>query len=444
MHQQTHWFTQLTQIKPSEFKSALVSFMFIFILMSSYMIVKPVRDALPSDWGKLSLPQIWTYTFVVSTIAVSVYNLAASFVSLRTLVPSVFCFFAASFIGIYVSAEYNLITREILGKIVYVWISVFSLFHISVFWSFLSNHYNKEQSKRMFGFISTGASAGAICGPTLVIILKDQINEQNILLIVAGVLLSTLPLIAILNREFAKTDNEEKSQNLSPNPFSGFFDLINHKRLSTIAAFIFFFTGAAAFLYFMQTELLSEYSRAERNAILAKVELATNTATIVIGMFATNRIARKLGMPTTLAIIPVLIAALFLILTLHPAIFFILAMQVIRRTGNYAITRPAREILFTAVDKEARFKTKPIIDVAVYRGGDVCWIYLITHMSASAGFSLPQILMTGAGICIIWAAIGFFLGKAHENDSKDEEPSDDDNSDSIPHAENKPDAPSKV
>jgi len=119
-----NFFTKLSQIEPSEIKGALVSFSFIFVLMASYMIMKPVRDALPSDWGDVSLAQQWTYTFIVSTIAVFVYNLCASFVSLRILVPSVFVFFAASFLGIYAAFQGKVIEVTTLGKIFYVWSSV--------------------------------------------------------------------------------------------------------------------------------------------------------------------------------------------------------------------------------------------------------------------------------------------------------------------------------
>ena len=414
-----NFFTKLTQIEPSEIKGALVSFSFIFVLMASYMIMKPVRDALPSDWGDVSLAQQWTYTFIVSTIAVFVYNLCASFVSLRILVPSVFVFFAASFLGIYAAFQGKVIEVTTLGKIFYVWSSVFSLFHISVFWSFISQHYNKEQSKRVFGFINTGASAGAIFGPAMILLLAHRINEENILLVTAGVLLLTLPLIAILNREFAKKEGEVKSPQLNSNPFSGFQEFITHKRLLGIASFIFLFTGAAAFLYFAQKELLTDYSRAERKQLLGSVELATNILTIIIGIFATNRIARKFGMPTTLSLVPFVICGLLLLVSMNPAIMFVLALQVVRRSGNYAITRPAREILFTAVDREARFKTKPIIDVAVYRGGDVFWIWIIAWLGDGwLNLGLGPILCVGAGVAIIWGIVGIYLGKKHDHDDE--------------------------
>ena len=417
-----NFFTKLTQIEPSEIKGALVSFSFIFVLMASYMIMKPVRDALPSDWGDVSLAQQWTYTFIVSTIAVFVYNLCASFVSLRILVPSVFVFFAASFLGIYAAFQGKVIEVTTLGKIFYVWSSVFSLFHISVFWSFISQHYNKEQSKRVFGFINTGASAGAIFGPAMILLLAHRINEENILLVTAGVLLLTLPLIAILNREFAKKEGDVKLAQLSSNPFSGFQEFITHKRLLGIASFIFLFTGAAAFLYFAQKELLTDYSRADRKQLLGSVELATNILTIVIGIFATNRIARKFGMPTTLSLVPFVICGLLLLVSMNPAIMFVLALQVVRRSGNYAITRPAREILFTAVDREARFKTKPIIDVAVYRGGDVFWIWIIAWLGDGwLNLGLGPILCVGAGVTIIWGIVGIYLGKKHDRSEADSE-----------------------
>ena len=419
MLKQDNYFTQLTQIEPSEIKGAFVSFLFIFLLMASYMIMKPVRDALPSDWGDVSLAQQWTYTFIVSTIAVSIYNVFASRISLRKIVPGVFVFFAISFLGIY-SAYRAGVEVTFLGKVFYVWSSVFSLFHISVFWSFISQHYNKSESKRVFGFINTGASAGAICGPLLIILLAKSMSVDNILLVTSAVLLCTLPLIAILNRHFDQKETEEqRAVTLSSNPFAGFQELLTHKRLLGIALFIFLFTGISAFLYSTQKELLIEYTRAERKQLLGSVELATNFLTIIIGIFATNRIARKFGMATTLSLVPFVVGFLLLLLSANPAIMLVLALQVARRAGNYAITRPAREILFTAVDREARFKTKPFIDVAVYRGGDVFWIWLIALLGDGwLDLGLAPLLWVAAAVAVVWGIVGLYLGRKHDADEQ--------------------------
>ncbi|MGJ8653762.1 MAG: NTP/NDP exchange transporter [Opitutaceae bacterium] len=409
-----------TNIKPHELKSALTSFLFIFILMASYMIMKPVRDALPSDWGDVSLAQQWTYTFIVSTIAVSIYNILASKIRLRALVPGVFVFFAMTFIGIFAAFKSG-VSVTLLGKIFYVWTSVFSLFHISVFWSFISQEYNREESKRLFGFINTGASAGAICGPLLVILLAKNMSVDNILLVAAGSLLLTLPLIHLLNKEFTKNGKGDLSKvKLNPNPFSGFQEFITHKRLLGIAAFIFVFTGVSAFLYSIQTDLLIDYARADRKALLGSVELATNILTIILGIFVTNRIAQRFGIPTSLGLVPIVVALLLILLSLNPAIMLVLALQVTRRAGNYAITRPSREILYTAVDTEARFKTKPIIDVAVYRGGDVFWIWIIALLGDGwLNLGVTQLLYVGVAVSLLLGAIGIYLGRKHEREEVD-------------------------
>jgi len=382
-----------------------------------------VRDALPSDWGDVSLAQQWTYTFMVSTLVVFIYNVFASKISLRHLVPGVVVFFALSFLTIFTAYKAG-VEVTFLGKVFYVWSSVFSLFHISVFWSFISQHYTKSASKRVFGFINTGASAGAIFGPLLIILLSHSMSVENILLVTSAGLLLTLPLIAALNRHFDKKEHAEQATlALSSNPFSGFQEFITHKRLIGIAVFIFLFTGVSAFLYFTQKNLLVDFSRMERKELLGSVELATNILTILLGLFATNRLSRKFGMATTLSIIPFIVGVLLLLLSANPAILLVLVLQVARRSGNYAITRPAREILYTAVDREARFKTKPFIDVAVYRGGDVFWIWVVAFLGDGwLDLGLTSILCVGAGVAILWGFVGVFLGRKHERSSDEEIP----------------------
>jgi len=310
----------------------------------------------------------------------------------------------------------------LLGKVFYVWSSVFSLFPISVFWSFISQQYSKSDSKRVFGFINTGASAGAICGPLLVVTLAQSMSVENILLVASGALLLTLPLIRRLNFYFdQKGTGSEASKQLSPNPFSGFQELLTHKRLLGIAAFIFMFTSISSFLYSTQKNVLAAFSETDRTYWLGVVELVTNSLTILIGIFATNRLSRRFGMSVTLSMIPFLVAMLILVLSMNPVVMYVLALQVVRRSGNYAITRPAREILFTAVDREARFKTKPIIDVAVYRGGDVFWIWIIAMLGDGyLNLGLSSILCVGAAIAVLWGVIGIYLGRKHDAEESTE------------------------
>ncbi|MDP0492169.1 MAG: MFS transporter [Verrucomicrobiota bacterium JB023] len=412
----------LTQIKREELKGALLSFLFIFILMASYMILRPVRDALPSDWGDVSLAVQWSFTFILSTIAVSIYNFFASKVSITKLVPSVFIFFALSFLLIYTLSKSGF-DKELLGKVFYVWTSVFALFHISVFWSFTSHFYSKEQSTRIFGFINTGASAGAIVGPLSVVYLVKNLPLEGILIIASVALFAVVPLVMILNRYHHNVTSKGKTLgNLDPNPFSGFKDLISSKQLLGIALFFFLFSGISTFLYSAIKDLLVDYSSSERRELLGSLDLWTNILTITIGLFATNRITRKFGLAFSLSSVPFFVAGMLLILSANPAVILVLALQLFRRAGNYAITRPAREILFTKVSKEARFKTKPIIDVAVYRGADVFWIWGLAFLGDGyLNLGLKQQLWVGAFIAIIWGFFGIHLGRRAERAPKDDE-----------------------
>lgn len=416
---------KLTNIRASELKAAMMSFVFIFTLMASYMILKPVRDAMPSDWGDVTLATQWTYTFIFSTIAVIVYNFIASQIQLRYLVPGVFIFFSFSFILFYLAYQ-GVFTIPHIGKVFYVWISIFSLFHISVFWGFMTGNFNKEQGKRIFGFITTGASIGAIVGPVIVTFIIDKdVNEGTILLFTSTLLLIPIPIIFYLNRLFKKMGSHQKNnqttintKSLSANPLSGFQEFIKHPRLIGIATFIFLFTAISAFFYFTQTNVLKEYARGERRQILGSVELITNTLTIILGFFATSRLTTRFGLSTTLSIVPFFIAIFMLLIGVHPAVWMVLGLQIIRRSGNYAITRPSREILFTTVDNEARFKTKPFIDVAIYRGGDVFWIWVIALLGEGYfNLSLTPILVICSVIAVIWGVVGLRLGRKFDKEN---------------------------
>ena len=417
-------FTELTQVKPEETKGVIYSFVFIFILMAGYLIVRPVRDALPSEWGDVSRAVQWSFTFVISTIAVSIYNVLASRISLSKLVPGVFIFFGLSFLAIYGFAMLDF-QKGLLGKVFYVWSSVFSLFHVSVFWSFTSQAYSKAQSKRVYGFINTGASAGAIVGPLIVVLFARRLPLESVLLLTSACLFAVLPLIAVLNRIHKDSGklHDESLGNLSANPFSGFKDLVTHKQLRKIALFIFMMSGVATFLYVFQSDLLADYSKPERKELLGSLDLATNVLTILLGVFAANRITRKFGLATALAIVPFFVAVMFMLLSLNAAVMFVLALQLMRKAGNYSITRPAREILYTGVSKEARFKTKPIIDVAVYRGADVFWIWSLAFLGDGyLNLNITQKLWIGAVIAIVWGLLGVFLGRAYESERGEVEP----------------------
>jgi AAA family ATP:ADP antiporter len=406
----------VSKIEPNELRSVLVAFAFVFTLMAAWYILRPVRDAMASDWSDTEVSFLWNINFFVSVAVVALYGVAVSRVQFKYLVPGVYAFFALSFIGFYLGVS-GVEDRVLIDKIFYVWVSVFSLFHISVFWSFMSDLYTKEQSNRLFAFIAAGASAGALVGPLIPALFAEQFGTDKLMLIAAVALLVPIALVVYLERlKVADLHNENVHADLTAakiggKPFAGFKMFVTNPYLLAIGVFILLYTAIGSFVYFEQKNLLADYTRAERTEILAIIDWVVNVLTFSIGMFATSRIVANFGMATTLALVPVFIAAGLVILAFAPILIVVLALQIARRSGNYAITRPAREMLFTAVDRETRFKAKPVIDIAVYRGGDAVSSIAFAGLTDGLGLGLGAMAAIGAGIAAVWAMVGRYLGR---------------------------------
>lgn len=404
------------EIQPEETRATLASFLLVFLLMGSYYILRPVRDALASDWTDAEVSWLWTFTFFLSFFAVSLYGGAVSRIRFQRLVPSVYGLFAVSFVLFYMGTQ-SFSERVLLDKAFYLWVSLFSLFHISVFWSFMADTFSKPQATRLFGFIGAGASAGGIVGPATASFLVGDLGTDALLLIASALIVLTLPIIRWL-QHLKSTDlhNENvaaDSANLAigGNPMAGFSEFLNSRYLMAIGLFIFFYTSIGSFVYFELKNLLEVYDRETRSQIWANMDLAVNSLTILVAVFATGRMAKHLGLPFTLASVPVLIGAGMMILAAAPMVGVVVALQVIRRAGNYAVTRPAREILFTAVDRETRFKAKPVIDIVIYRGGDMLNAWAFTALTQGLGLGLAAVAGVGAFIAALWALTGIYLGR---------------------------------
>ena len=408
-------------IEDHEVKAALSSFLFVVILMSAYYILRPVRDAMASDWTDAEVSWLWTLNFFISTAVVAVYGIAVSRFRFQLLVPAMYGIFALTFVVFYALASTSG-DRTLIDKSFYVWVSVFSLFHISVFWSFMSDLFNKEQAGRLFSVIAVGASVGGLIGPFIPSFFSASLGTDNLMLIASVMLLIPIPIIFYLqslkSSDLGNEDLQLRKSNVAigGNPFSGFKMFFANPYLLAIGLFIFLYTGISSFVYFELKNLLSELSRVERTAVWAQMDLAVNILTIATGLFATGRIVGKFGMPVTIALVPVLLCVGLLILAISPFLAAVVTLQIVRRAGNYAVTRPAREMLFTRVDRETRFKAKPVIDIVAYRGGDMLMAWLFTGLTQGLGLGLAAVAMVGAGIAALWSMVGIYLGRWFERD----------------------------
>jgi AAA family ATP:ADP antiporter len=312
----------------------------------------------------------------------------------------------------------------LIDKSFYVWVSVFSLFHISVFWSFMSELFSKEQSGRLFGVIAAGASVGGLVGPTVPAFFSASLGTDNLMLIASVMLLLTIPIIFHLQAlkltapddHVLPTTTTTTTHAIGGNPLAGFKAFFSNPYLLCIGLFIFLYTGISSFVYFELKNLLSELTRPERTAIWAQMDLAVNILSISTGLLVTGRIVSKFGMPVTIALVPVLICIGLLVLAISPLLGAVVVLQIVRRAGNYAVTRPAREMLFTRVDRETRFKAKPVIDVVAYRGGDMLMAWLFTGLTQGLGLGLAAVAVVGAGIAALWSLVGIYLGRWFERD----------------------------
>ncbi|HEX7079910.1 MAG TPA: MFS transporter [Gammaproteobacteria bacterium] len=405
-----------TMIEANETRAVTLSFVFVFILMAAYYTLRPVRDSMASNWSDSEIAVLWNIQFFLSTAVVAVYGVACSRIKFRLLVPAVYIFYAVTFAGFYFGAAL-VSDRELLDKCFYVWVSLFSLFHLSVFWSFMADLFNKEQSKRLFAFIAAGASAGAAAGPLVAAVMVRDVGNDNLMLFAAVMLAAATPLIFYLQRlKVTDLRNETVQSDLAAARLGGkwwigFKDFVTNPFLLTIGAFILLYTAISSFVYFEQTNLLRPYADEERTAILASLAAVVNILTFGLGLFVTGRLVTRLGMPSTLALMPFIICAGLLILAFAPILTVLLVLQVTRQAGNYGVTRPAREMLFTSVDRETRFKAKPVVDVALYRGGDAVWGTAFAALTDVMGFGMAAMAGIGAGIAAVWAAAGIYLGR---------------------------------
>ncbi len=406
-------------IKANELKATVASFVMVFTIMACYFILRPVRDSMASDWSDTEVSMLWNLQFFISIGIVSIYGLIISKIKFKNVVPIVYSSFSASFFGFYLITQ-NFTDPILVEKSFYIWVSAFSLFNLSVFWSFMSDTFDKEQGQRLFAIIGAGASLGAVIGPMIPALFAKQLGVQNLMLIAAGGLLLVIPLILYIYRlKISELNNQElrvdlAQHKLSSSWFSGFNSTVTNPYLLGIGLFILLYVFIGSFVYFEQKNLLAQYTRPQRVVILGSIDWIINFSTFFMAFFVTGRIVKKFGMSITLSLMPLLLFIGMLILAFAPMVVILLGIQVVRRVGNYAVTRPAREMLFTQVTTDERFKAKPVIDIVVYRGGDAVSGSLFAVLTESFGLGLAAVSLVGAVIASFWTWIAIIIGKNYE------------------------------
>ena len=416
------WIERLVNIEPQEGWALFWSFSYFFTLLCSYYIIRPLRDEMGVAGGVENLQWLFTGTFLIMLAIVPVFGWVTSRYRRSQFLPAIYVFFILNLLGFYFLFQSDLAHVHI-ARIFFIWTSVFNLFVVSVFWSFMTDLYSDAQAKRLFGFIAAGGTAGALTGPALTTLLAIPLGPTNLLLVSAAFLgWAVLSVHRLIRWNVAtlrnKQDQQEKetentmNQPLGGGVLAGIRLVLQSPYLLGIALLMVLFTTLSTFLYFQQAQIVRDSfaSSAERTTVFAAIDLAVNGLTIMIQVFLTSRLVKILGLASTLALVPIILCAGFIALAFAPVLLVLVVVQVIRRAGNYAIMRPAREMLYVVLDRESKYKAKNFNDTVVYRGGDAVagWIYAGLR---SLGLSLSHMALIAVPLAAIWAVVAYRLGK---------------------------------
>jgi AAA family ATP:ADP antiporter len=344
--------------------------------------------------------------------AVPCYGALVARLPRRLFIPLVYHFFVANLAVFWLLLTLDF-ERQIVARVFFVWISVFVLFAVSVFWSFMADLFSSEQGKRLYGFIAAGGSAGALAGPALTIGLAQVIGAVN-LLIVAALLLEAAVLCA--GRLEIKKENELKSaQPVGGRAIDGLLMVVRSPYIAGIALWVSLMSVAATFLYFEQASIVAAASDdpAVRTRIFAAVDLAVGLLTIAVQFFATGKLIARFGVGAALALLPFVFAAGFAVLAAAPVLAVVIAFQALQRTANFAISNPAREVLFTVLARDEKYKAKNVIDIVAVRGADAAggWFFTGLRSLGMEVRSIPLVAILLAAVCL---ALATALGRAQE------------------------------
>jgi AAA family ATP:ADP antiporter len=408
-------------VEPAEVAALAWSFLYFFSLLCGYYVLRPLRDEMGIAGGIGKLPWVFTGTFLVMLAAVPLYGWCTARFARRRFLPVVYLFFIANLLVFY--ALFRMATDPAwVARAFFIWVSVFNLFVVSVFWSFMVDLYTEPQARRLFGFIAAGGSAGAITGPGLTALLAAPLGTTNLLPVSALFMGLALVCIARLVKWAARCPEkppgggeDRPEAPLGGSVWAGIRLLFSSRYLLGIGGFLWLFTTLSTFLYFEQAHIVATSfdTSAARTRAFALMDLAVNVLTIGTQLLATGRLMRRLGVARMLALVPLLTAVGFLALGAAPVLPVLVAFQIARRAGDYALMRPAREVLYTVVGRETKYKAKNVLDTVVYRAGDAVSGWMFAGLKA-IGLGLGAIAWLSVPIALLWMTLGYWLGRRQQ------------------------------
>lgn len=392
------------------------SFAYFFCLLAGYYILRPVRDTMGVAIGSRDLPALFTAMFVAMLVLVPLFGWLCARLPRARLLPLLYGFFALNLAAFYAALQSGVPVARI-APVFFVWVGVYNLFVVSVFWSFMADLWSSAQAERLYGAIAAGGSLGAIAGPALTSLAAEALGTANLLLVSAGFLCVAIACIAGLGR-WAKAHprpaDPDPEQPMGGSVLAGARTALASPYLLGVCAWLLCYTLLSTTLYFQQIEIVGREiaEAAERTRLFSTIDLVVNSLTLLTQVLLFPRLVAGLGVTWLLALMPLLSVAGFLVLGAAPMLAVLIVFGVARRAGEFAISKPVRETLFTVVPREDKYKAKNFIDTVIYRGGDTTAGWVFSGLR-TLGLSLPAISFAMVPVAVAWAAVSLYLGRQH-------------------------------
>ena len=416
--------SRLGTVEEGEERATLLAAMYFFFALASYFILRAVRDAAGVAAGTDKLPWLFTGTLVTTLLMNPVYSGIVARLPVRRFIPIVYRVFIALLLTFAAIIKYGPASWEpFLGPAFWILTSIYSLFIPSVFWGFMADTFRPEQSKRLFGFISVGGTLGALVGAFLTSRLAQVVGTPVLMVMSVALLECAVQSVKRFPPSFRveTRQRDDAKRSVGGSSLAGITHVLTSPYLLGICAYMLLFTIGSTILYFQQAEIVgARYAdREARTAFLASVDTVVQSLTILAQLFVTGRVIKWVGVGATLAIMPVLSLVGFTALGTWGTLAIFVVFQVLRRAGEYAFGKPAREVLFTVVPPEDKYKAKNFIDTFVYRGGDQIGAWSYAGLSA-AGMAVSSIALLAAPMSAVWLVVAFWLGTRHSRLEKGE------------------------
>ena len=415
----TGWLGRLSQTRPSERPAVWAAFFAFFGLLGAYYVLRPIRDEMALQLGPAGLQGLFDAVFLTMLATVPAFGWLVRRFPRRRVLPWVYGFFVVNLVAFFPFLSAHGPQTPVLARVFYVWVSVFAATGVSVFWSLLADLFTESEARRVYGFIAAGGTAGALVGPSLTAGLVAVVGIRALVLVAAGLLTGTIVALVRLRTAGAALEAERPRpaarEDVSPSLWSGITGVLRSRLLLGICGFVLLFTLLSTFLYVRTAEILPRVvpSSAARTALLAKTDGAVNLLSLLLQVFVFSPFLGRLGLRVTLALMPAVSLVGFAVLGRWPGLWPLVAFGVARRAGEFAFSKPAREILFNNLTPDEKYKAKNVIDTVIYRSGDEVFSRTFSALRA-VGLSAAQLTWGAVALSGAWSCLGWWLGGHQE------------------------------